>query len=284
MINFSTRNETALAFGAIALEAGKAIMALHPSAVGSWEKSDGSPVTQADLDADGIIRSRLAGLMPDVMVITEETCDPPQDIKLPDRFILVDPLDGTKEFKAGRDEFTVNIALIEAGQPAASALYAPALQRLYLGGDEAYRADVRPGQSLPRLGSMRKLTTAPPPADGLRAVASRSHLDASTQRWLQDRQIDQMCPAGSSLKFCVIAEGDADVYPRLAPTMEWDTAAGHGILAAAGGIVLSLDGMALRYGKPGSGFRNDFFVAWGRPPLPSRHSPGGPAALASAGL
>jgi 3'(2'), 5'-bisphosphate nucleotidase len=275
----NTCNETALAFGTIALEAAKAIMAHHPSSVSSWGKPDGSPVTQGDIDADCIIRSRLAALMPGVMVITEETCEAHQDTALPDRFILVDPLDGTREFKARRDEFTVNIALIEAGQPIVSALYAPALHRLYLGMREAYRVDVRPDQPLPRLDAMRKLTTNSPPAAGLRAVASRSHLDPSTQRWLDERRISELCPAGSSLKFCVIAEGDADVYPRFAPTMEWDTAAGHGILAAAGGTVLGLDGAPLRYGKPGAAFRNESFVAWGQ----QQSSLGHPEAVASVG-
>jgi 3'(2'), 5'-bisphosphate nucleotidase len=113
---------------------------------------------------------------------------------------------------------------------------------------------------------MRLLHTSSIPEAGLRAIASRSHLDPATKRWLERRQIDKLCSAGSSLKFCLIAEGGADVYPRLAPTMEWDTAAGHGILSAAGGTVLNLDGSPLQYGKLETSLRNDAFVAWGSPP------------------
>ena len=113
---------------------------------------------------------------------------------------------------------------------------------------------------------MRPLTTGPVPEGGLRAIASRSHLDPATQQWLDGRNIGNLCSAGSSLKFCMIAEGEADVYPRLAPTMEWDTAAGHAILAAAGGCVLGLDGSPLRYGKSEAGFRNESFIAWGQKP------------------
>jgi 3'(2'), 5'-bisphosphate nucleotidase len=114
---------------------------------------------------------------------------------------------------------------------------------------------------------MRKLTTSPVPDNGMRAVASRSHLDSATKQWLDERPIVEFCSAGSSLKFCKLAEGEADVYPRLAPTMEWDTAAGQAILMAAGGCVLDLDGAPLRYGKTGDKFRNGSFVAWGRPPV-----------------
>ena len=256
-----SRNEAALAFGAVALEAGKAIMAARSSAADARRKPDGSPVTQADLDADSLIRSRLPAIMPNVLVITEETFGTVEAKRqrsvMPDRFILVDPLDGTREFTAGRDEFTVNIALIEAGQPVAGTIYAPAISRLYVGGAGAFRADVRPGDPMPRVETMRELTTSPVPEGGLRAVASRSHLDPATKQWLEERQISELCSAGSSLKFCTIAEGEADVYPRLAPTMEWDTAAGHAILTAAGGCVLGLDGSPLRYGKAEAGFRND---------------------------
>ena len=180
--------------------------------------------------------------------------------------MLVDPLDGTREFTAGRDEFTVNIALVEGDKPVAGAIYAPAMSCLYVAGTEAFRADISADAAMPRFDAMQKLATSPIPKSGMRAAASRSHLDPATKQWLSDRRITGLCSIGSSLKFCKIAEGEADVYPRLAPTMEWDTAAGQAILLAAGGCVTNLDGSPLRYGKTGTHFRNGSFVAWGQPP------------------
>lgn len=257
------RNDIAVAFGSIALEAGQAIMAARSRVSGSRQKPDGSPVTLADIDADRIICRRLADMLPDVPVITEEAPET-HALSVDSRFILVDPLDGTREFLSGRDEFTVNIALIEHGKPVAGTVYAPALSRLYVAGASAFRADVRPDQRVPGLQAMRALTGSAAPCQGLRAVASLSHLDSATTSWLEERRIGELRSAGSSLKFCIIAEGDADVYPRLAPTMEWDTAAGHAILAAAGGCVVQLDGLPLGYGKSQVGFRNESFIAWGR--------------------
>jgi 3'(2'), 5'-bisphosphate nucleotidase len=258
------RHQIALTFAAIALEAGQVIMSARSSAADVRTKADGSPVTQADFDADRVIRSRLEAALPGEVIVTEESYAAHRARPLPARFILVDPLDGTREFVSGRDEFTVNIALIEAGLPTAGAIYAPALSRLYIGGAQAYRADVAPGGAMPALNSMRRLTAHPVPENGLRAIASRSHLDPATKRWLDERGVVNLCTIGSSLKFCMIAEDEADVYPRLAPTMEWDTAAGQAILTAAGGCVLSLDGMPARYGKTAAGLRNDPFIAWGK--------------------
>ena len=265
-MKLTARNQLALAFGAIAVNAGQVIMAARAAGAAAQQKADGSPVTEADLAADKFIRERLPSVMQGVLVITEETFDADSAKALPDRFILVDPLDGTREFTAGRDEFTVNIALIESGLPVVGTIYAPALSQLFVAGSEAFRADVRPDAAVPGLEMMRTLATSPVPAAGMRAVASRSHLDPSTKQWLDARSISEFCSAGSSLKFCTVAEGCADVYPRLAPTMEWDTAAGQAILMAAGGCVLGLDGAPLRYGKTGDKFRNGSFVAWGRPP------------------
>ena len=254
----------AMAFGAIALEAGQAIMAAAGSA--APVKKDGSPVTRADLEADALIRSRLAALMPDVPAITEETFERRPGAVPPKTFILVDPLDGTREFAAGRNDFTVNIALIEHGQPIVGTIYAPAMSRLYVAGTEAFRAEVHPGARLPRLDQMKQLATGRVADSGLRAVASRSHLDPTTKAWLEERGITELRSTGSSLKFCMIADAEADVYPRLAPTMEWDTAAGQAILVAAGGCVLGLDGKPLSYGKPDAEYRNGSFIAWGTPP------------------
>jgi len=262
------RNQLALEFGAIAVGAGLAIMTARAAGTAARRKADGSPVTEADLAADALIRSRLPGVIPGVALITEESFDAQAARGLPERFILVDPLDGTREFAAGRDEFTVNIALIEGGEPVAGVVYAPATSQLYVGGSEAFSVEVRPDTAVPGLAAMRRLSTSAVPRSGMRAIASRSHLDPATRQWLEERRIAEFCPAGSSLKFCKVAEGGADVYPRLSPTMEWDTAAGHAILTAAGGCVLDLDGAPLRYGKIEQQLRNGAFVAWGRRPTP----------------
>ncbi|AMN43600.1 3'(2'),5'-bisphosphate nucleotidase CysQ [Rhodoplanes sp. Z2-YC6860] len=259
-------NQLALAFGAIAVEAGQLIMKARDKGCPARRKADGSPVTEADLVADQFIRDRLPDIACGALVITEEAFDLHEVDPLPDRFILVDPLDGTREFAAGRDEFTVNIALIEAARPVAGVIYAPATSQLYIAGNEAYHAEVKLGEAIPKLEAMRRLSTAPVPHDGLRAVASRSHLDSTTKQWLDERAIKQFCSAGSSLKFCTLADGKADVYPRFSPTMEWDTAAGQAILTVAGGCVLALDGTPLCYGKTADKFRNSGFIAWGRAP------------------
>jgi len=227
-------------------------------------KADGSPVTVADLAADEVIRARLKRSLPELPVVTEETSATAPPV-CADRFILVDPLDGTKEFIQGRSEFTVNIALIEDGTPVAGAVYAPALHQLYVGGRNAYKLDTRTtsGGEL-SFSKMHSIKVRKAPAQGCRAVVSRSHLDTATKQWLERHGISDLAPSGSSLKFCVIAEGEADVYPRLGPTMEWDTAAGHAVLLAAGGTVTDLNGCPLRYGKPD--YRNGDFLAWGTPP------------------
>jgi 3'(2'), 5'-bisphosphate nucleotidase len=258
----AARSEIAMAFGSIALEAGHAIMAARSSATSVDLKTDGSPVTRADIDANRIICQRLSVLLPEMPVVSEEASETHR-LAVSDRFILVDPLDGTREFASGRDEFTVNIALVEDGKPVAGAVYAPALNRLYIAAASAFRADVRPTDSLTGTQAMRTLTTRGVPYERLRAVTSYSHLDPATQSWLKERPIGELRPAGSSLKFCMIAEGEADVYPRLAPTMEWDTAAGHAVLAAAGGCVVRIDDSPLGYGKSEAGFRNQSFIAWG---------------------
>ncbi len=180
---------------------------------------------------------------------------------------MVDPLDGTREFISRNGEFTVNIALIEKGQPIVGCVYAPAREAMYIAGATAFRAELAPGAALPPLDHLPAIRTRGYPEVGLRAVASRSHLDPATEAVLKRLPIASRQNAGSSLKFCVIAQGDADVYPRLAPTMEWDTAAGQAVLVAAGGCVLGKDGAPLVYGKAAAGLRNDGFVAWGRAPL-----------------
>jgi 3'(2'), 5'-bisphosphate nucleotidase len=269
-LDYSSKDKLALAFGAIAVGAGQIILKVRALATGVHTKADGSPVTQADLEADRFIRERLSVILPGIRVITEETFEEAgsqnDDAGLED-FVLVDPLDGTREFVAGRDEFTVNVALIKNKQPVVGAIYVPAKSSLYVSSDKAYRADVHSEQAMPQLSTMQELRVSAIPECGLRAVASRSHLDPATKQWLDGQKIASHISAGSSLKFCTIAEGAADVYPRFGPTMEWDTAAGHAILVSAGGCVVDLDGSPLYYGKAGAGFRNSAFVAWGRLPL-----------------
>jgi len=256
------RDDLAKKFGEIVAEAGHLITAIPQSAVGATRKADGSPVSRADVEAEMLILARLAALMPGVPVIAEESFAPDLG-PLPERFLLVDPLDGTREFLAGREEFTVNIALIEAGAAVAGAICAPARDEVFVGGGAAFQAPLGTGGALTGL---TPIAAGPAPAAGLRAIVSRSHLDAQSEEWMRQHRVADLKRVGSSLKFCLIARGDADVYPRLAPTMEWDTAAGHAILNAAGGAVVDAQGLPLRYGKKETGFKNPGFIAWGREP------------------
>lgn len=254
------RDKLARLFGLIAVRAGRAIMRLRGAAANAQLKGDGSPVTAADLAADEIIRHCLRRNVPELPVITEETCTAMSVIDA-QRFILVDPLDGTKEFIQGTGEFTVNIALIEHRMPVVGAVFAPALGRLYMGASHAYRLEVAGHDVEPSFSAMHLIEVRRPPAAGWRVVVSRSHLDPATRQWVERHAVSELKPSGSSLKFCAIAEGEADVYPRLAPTMEWDTAAGHAVLLAAGGHVTDLEGRPMQYGKPQ--YRNGHFIAWG---------------------
>jgi 3'(2'),5'-bisphosphate nucleotidase len=261
------RNELAVEFGRIASRAGAFIMSVYAGKPVVRTKADGSPVSEADIGAERLIRAELTGLLPGVAMLGEESFDPTRPAALPQRFLLVDPLDGTREFVDRNGEFTVNIALIDAGQPIVGCVYAPARDEIYFAGARAFRAELTPGGRLPALAGLVALATCAYPENGLRAVASRSHLDPKTQTVLERLNVRSRQQAGSSLKFCVVAQGDADVYPRLSPTMEWDTAAGQAVLTAAGGCVVGQDGAPLRYGKFDAGFRNDGFIAWGREPL-----------------
>ena len=178
-------------------------------------------------------------------------------------FFLVDPLDGTKEFLNHNGEFTVNIALIEHGRPTAGVVFAPAIGRLFWGsGNEAFE---RATSADATASLAKRIETRPAPSEGMIAIASRSHRDRFTEEFLALYPIAKLVAAGSSLKFCVIAAGEADIYPRHGPTMEWDTAAGDAVLRAAGGIVTRLDGKTpLTYGNAAEKFANPSFIAWGR--------------------
>lgn len=232
-------------------------------------KDDASPVTAADRESEAVIIAELAALAPDVTIISEESAETPE-IDPGSCFFLVDPLDGTKEFISGRGEFTVNIALIENGTPAFGLVYAPARSKIFmtLSKDKSVSGDLDPGASAPVFENItwHELATRTPPPEGLVAAVSRSHLDEDTKKFLSQHAISNTISGGSSVKFCLIAEGKADVYPRFGRTMEWDTAAGHAVLSAAGGTVLDQTGMPLRYGKTERGLDNPGFVAWGHHP------------------
>jgi len=246
-----------------AQRAGAAIMAVYATDFAVRDKADASPVTAADEAAEKIILADLGKISPGVPVVAEEAVAAGKVPVIADRFFLVDPLDGTREFISHRDEFTVNIALIEAGRPVVGVVFAPARHELYwgdVGARRAGRIDADPDGTMPSLGNL--IEARLPPAEGLTAVASRSHRTPETDAFLANYPVREFLSIGSSLKFCLVAGGAADLYPRVGTTMEWDTAAGHAVLSAAGGSVTGLDGEPFTYGKPG--FRNGNFVAWGR--------------------
>jgi 3'(2'), 5'-bisphosphate nucleotidase len=251
---------------AAAARAGAAIMQHFRESPAVEIKDDRSPVTRADHDSEAIILEALARLAPEIRVVSEESCGDAA-APLPDRFFLVDPLDGTKEFIQQRSDFTVNIALIDQRRPCFGLVYAPArdLLAITVAAGEAIAAELSPNKSGAELARLkqRKLQ-ARKPKHGLTALVSASHLDPETEAFLAKLNIVQRSGVGSSVKFLAIAEGEADVYPRFAPTMEWDTAAGQAILEAAGGAVVEPDGTPLRYGKVERGLRNPSFIAWGR--------------------
>jgi len=235
--------------------AGAAIMQIYATDFAVRGKDDASPVTEADERAEALILPELARLTPAIPVVSEEEAAAGRIPAVGECFWLVDPLDGTKEFINRNGEFTVNIALIEDGEPVLGVVFAPALDRLFAGATGV-------GAFVEDKGTRRPITTRIPPAAGLTVVASRSHGDADAlAAFLAGRKIASQTNAGSSLKLCLVAAGEADVYPRLGRTMEWDIAAGDAVLRAAGGIVRTLDGAMLRYGK--ADFANPHFAAWG---------------------
>jgi len=239
----------------IARSAGKVILQVYATDFDVRGKADDSPVTEADQRAEALILPALAELTPDIPIVSEEAVAAGDIPRVGDRFWLVDPLDGTKEFIKRNGEFTVNIALIQLGRPTLGVVLAPALDRLYAG-STGHGAFLEDGVH------HRKIACRRVPPTGLTVVASRSHGDTEAlDRFLAGRTVASQANAGSSLKFCLVAAGDADLYPRFGRTMEWDTAAGHAVLAAAGGRVMTVQGDELLYGKPG--FENPHFIAQG---------------------
>ena len=257
-----SRDAVARFLAGIALAAGPAVMEEYRRHAAARAKSDGSPVTAADERAEAVIRERLSQLATPIPIVAEEATAAGQAIEIGERFVLVDPLDGTKEFVARNGEFTINVALVEGGVPIAGAVYAPALERLWFGGEAAFACSAPVGAGLPDAASWRTLRARTAP-ESLVALASRSHGDPATEAFLARLPVGARRAAGSSLKFCVIAEGEGDVYPRFGPTMEWDTAAGDAVLRAAGGVALTREGAPLLYGKFAAGLRNGAFIAWG---------------------
>lgn len=252
----------------LARRAGREVMQVYAADFSVQHKADASPVTEADLRAEGVIVAGLAELTPDIPIVAEEAVAAGHVPQVAERFWLVDALDGTREFVQRNGEFTVNIALIEHGEPRLGVVFAPALERLYAG-------VVGEGAFIEEQGQRRAIRCRTTPEAGATVAASRSHGDAATlQAYLSQYAVARLLHAGSSLKFGLLAAGEADLYPRLSRTMEWDIAAGQAVLVAAGGSVSTLDGAPLRYGK--AGFENPHFVARGagnsRSEAPAAHS------------
>jgi len=247
--------------------AAAAIIAACAGSLDTRTKADLTPVTAADHAAEAVILERLARLLPDTCVVSEEAVGRALPDRIPDRFVLVDPLDGTRELVAGRDEFTINLAIVDGGRPRLGIVAAPAQGLLWRGieGSGAERLWLSPGAPASAAQGRSIIRTRPAPRAGLVAAVSRSHLDPQTEALLARLPIATRHVCGSALKFCQIAEGSADVYPRFSPTCEWDVAAGHAVLAAAGGVVTTPEGAPLRYGRIAENFRVPAFVAWGDP-------------------
>lgn len=241
----------------VALAAGRETLRYYAESCPAELKADGSPVTAADRAAEAVIVPVLRALTPELPVVAEEAAAAglaPHSAG--ERFWLVDPLDGTKEFLKRNGEFTVNIALIEQGVPVLGVVHVPVT-------GETYAAAGAGTATFAGASGERPIAVRAPPAEGLTVVASRSHRDdAALDAFLGGTRVAERRPAGSSVKFCLLARAEADLYPRLGPTMEWDTAAGHAVLLGAGGTVSLLDGRPLTYGKPE--YRNPHFVARGR--------------------
>lgn len=259
-----------------AIEAGAAILRVAAEGHGVRLKPDLSPVTDADTQAEAIILAHLATGYPGVPVVAEEEIAAG---RMPtvhcSRFFLVDALDGTKEFINGQADYTVNIALIEDGVPVAGVVYAPAYRKLYLADGGKARSVVIGSNGEP---ATRQTIATRDPLSPPVAIASRSHNSPRTGEYLSGLGTDCFQSVGSSLKFCMLAEGGADVYPRFTRTMQWDTAAGDAVLRAAGGVTLELDGRPLSYGERrgghDDGYANPYFVAWGRLPPQYQRDPG----------
>ncbi|MBE1284507.1 MAG: 3'(2'),5'-bisphosphate nucleotidase CysQ [Rhodobacteraceae bacterium] len=244
----------------LAIEAGTKIMEIYNSDDFDVKvKSDDSPVTEADEAADALISAGLREAFPDVMLVTEEQAA--SHSTTGDTFLIVDPLDGTKEFIHRRGDFTVNIALVENGVPTRGVVYAPAKNRMFFTLADGSAVEETGSFDLETIGETTPIHVADSDNSALMVVASKSHRDQATDDYINKYSVKDSKSAGSSLKFCLVATGEADIYPRVGRTMEWDTAAGHAVLLGAGGAVVRFDDHTpLKYGK--DGYANPFFIAY----------------------
>lgn len=244
----------------LALEAGDVIMEIYGAEdFDVRAKSDASPVTDADEAADALISAGLRAAFPDVVLVTEEQAA--SHDQRADTFLIVDPLDGTKEFINRRGDFTVNIAYVEGGMPTRGVVYAPAKGRMFYTLADGTAVEESGPFDKERVGTQTAISVSDPDNAALMVVASKSHRDAATDAYIGKYKVKDMKSAGSSLKFCLVATGEADLYPRVGRTMEWDTAAGHAVLAGAGGRVVRFDDHSpLTYGK--DDYANPFFIAY----------------------
>ncbi len=247
-------------FRDLALQAGEKIMEIYEG--DDFEvksKSDNSPVTEADEAADAIISAGLWAAFPDILLVTEEQAATHNQTS--GSFIIVDPLDGTKEFVQRRGDFTVNIAYVKDGVPIRGVVYAPAKNRLFYTDAKGQSVEETGNFAMGKAGATHNISVSKPDNDALIVVASKSHRDQATDDYINKYNTKDMRSAGSSLKFCLVATGEADLYPRVGRTMEWDTAAGHAVLNGAGGKVIRFDDhTTLTYGK--EGYANPFFIAY----------------------
>jgi len=244
----------------LAIEAGQKIMEIYDADDFDVKlKSDDSPVTVADEAADAIISAGLRAAFPDVMLVTEEQSDSHK--AKGDTFLIVDPLDGTKEFIHRRGDFTVNIAYVKDGVPQRGVVFAPAKNRMFFTQSDGQAVEETGKFDLDQIGALAPINVSEADNDAVMIVASKSHRDQATEDYINKYSVKDSKSAGSSLKFCLVATGEADIYPRVGRTMEWDTAAGHAVLLGAGGDVVRFDDHTpLTYGK--DDFANPFFIAY----------------------
>lgn len=257
------RDRIARRLAEIACAAGEILRHHHARGCSHSLKPDGSPASIADVEAEALILAALAESFPDVPAVAEETC---HDRPPAARFFLVDPLDGTREFLAGTPEYAVCIGLIAGTRPVAAALAAPGLGRIWYAGALAFEAGIADG----RPGEPRAVRARPAPESGLVALGSRRHGDPETDACLASLPVAAQHPVGSAVKFGLVAAGEADLYVRCGPTMEWDTAAGDHIVTMAGGCVVTPGGGPLTYGRHAASYRNGAFAALGDPCLAGR--------------